>query len=154
MPSSNRAETGTPGRLDCQWYNGCGVSSESQISYGPAFNNNGGGWFAIERTTSFIKIWFWPRNVGNPPSDVRNPGSTVNTSNWGTPFAYFPNTQCDIASKFGPHNIVINLTFCGDWAGNVYGSSGCPSDCTTFVNNNPGAFINAFFDFAYIRTYT
>lgn len=88
--------------------------------------------FAIERTTTYINVWFWPQNVGNPPADVRNPVGTVNTANWvrllvgmrnsraeklildaqGTPFANFPNTQCDIASMFGPHNIIINLTFC------------------------------------------
>lgn len=30
----------------------------------------------------------------------------------GTPVANFPSTDCDIASEFGPNNIVINLTFC------------------------------------------
>ena len=57
----------------------------------------------------------------------------------------------------------------GDWAGSVYPSR-CPSTCVgeylsktvsnlilnmvkDFVNNNPGAFKNAFFDFASIRIY-
>jgi hypothetical protein len=26
----------------------------------------------------------------------------------GTPVAFFPSTSCNIASKFGPHNIIIN----------------------------------------------
>lgn len=60
----------------------------------------------------------------------------------------------------------------GDWAGGVYGNSGCPgtcvgvstssilacasSDCmlhTDYVNNNPAAFRDAYFDFAGIRVY-
>jgi hypothetical protein len=63
----------------------------------------------------------------------------------------------------------------GDWAGNVYQDSGCPSTCVgmfycfistvlanvtddvwniDFVNNNPASFKDAYFDFASIRTYT
>lgn len=56
--------------------------------------------------------------------------------------------MCDFPTHFGPHNIIINLTFCtvisltgrviivdanplsgGDWAGAAYSSSGCPSTC-------------------------
>jgi hypothetical protein len=72
------------------------------------------GWnrYAIERTPTFIKIWFWPRYANNIPSDVLNGASSVNTDNWGSPTANFPNTQCDINGKFGPANIIINLTFC------------------------------------------
>lgn len=38
--------------------------------------------YAVERTNSFIKVWFWPRNAGGIPSDVTNGASTVNTGNW------------------------------------------------------------------------
>jgi hypothetical protein len=38
--------------------------------------------YAIERTDSFIKIWFWARNDGLVPSDVANGCSSVNTDNW------------------------------------------------------------------------
>ncbi|KAF4601521.1 hypothetical protein EYR38_006175 [Pleurotus pulmonarius] len=133
---------------------GCGVKMSDSRSYGPAFNSNGGGWFAVERTSTFIKAWFWPRNAGNVPADVKNGQTVVNTGSWGTPSAYFPNTQCDIASHFKAHNIIINLRFCGDWAGSAYSSSGCPSSCVDFVNKNPGSFNNAFFDFASLRVYT
>ncbi|KAF5330034.1 hypothetical protein D9611_010459 [Ephemerocybe angulata] len=50
----------------------------------------------------------------------------------GVPTAYFPSSDlCDLKSKFGPNNIVINY----------------------FVNNNPDAFKNAFFDFKALRVY-
>ena len=51
-------------------------------SFGPSFNSAGGGWYAMERTDSFIKVWFWTRNAGNVPSDVKNGGTTVDTDNW------------------------------------------------------------------------
>ncbi|KAI0072358.1 putative laminarinase [Panus rudis PR-1116 ss-1] len=157
MPAS-RSQTGTATNLDCDanvnGNSGCGVTAPTANSYGPAFNANGGGWYAMERTNTFIKVWFWPRNAGNVPSDVRNGGSSVNTDNWGTPTAFFPNTQCDIASHFSPNNIIINLTLCGDWAGAVFNSDGCPGDCNTYVNQNPSAFANAYWDIAALRVYT
>jgi hypothetical protein len=61
----------------------------------------------MERTSTFIKVWFFPRG-GSVPSDVSSGGTSVNTDNWGTPDALFPDTSCSISSKFGPHNIVIN----------------------------------------------
>ncbi|KAL0958590.1 hypothetical protein HGRIS_013931 [Hohenbuehelia grisea] len=157
MPAS-RSQTGTALQNDCNVAvnsnAGCGVRMPTANSYGPSFNSNGGGWYAVERTTSFIKIWFWPRNSGSVPSDVRNGGSSVNTGNWGTPTAYFPNSQCDLNSHYQENNIIINLTFCGDWAGNAYGSSGYPSSCVDYVNKNPSAFAHAYFDFASLRVYT
>ncbi|KAJ3570796.1 hypothetical protein NP233_g4172 [Leucocoprinus birnbaumii] len=156
MPAS-RKETGTPTLLDCNanvnGNAGCGVKFPTANSYGPAFNNNGGGWYAVERAPAGIKVWFWPRHSTTVPAGVKNGGSSVNTDNWGTPTANFPNTSCDISQHFAAHNIIINLTFCGDWAGSVYSQSGCPSTCDDYVNNNPGAFSKAYFDFASIRVY-
>jgi len=159
MPASNRPMTGSPTQLDCDaavnGNTGCGVKFPTTNSYGPAFNSNGGGWFAMERTNSYFKVWFWPRNSATVPSDVRaNVGNQVNPSNWGTPVAFFPNTSCNIPQFFSPHNIIINLTLCGDWAGGVYPGSGCPSTCVDHVNNNPAAFREAYFDFAALRVYT
>ena len=121
--------SGVGGTTNTSGNTGCGVVAPSANSYGPSFNAAGGGFYAMERTNSFIKVWFWSRNA-NVPSDVRNGGSTVNTDAWvcylslshgihssktnrqGTPTAFFPNTNCDLASHFGPNEIVINLTFC------------------------------------------
>ncbi|KAG6908252.1 hypothetical protein DXG01_005586 [Tephrocybe rancida] len=110
---------------------GCGVKFSDSRSYGPSLNSNGGGWFAMERTSSFIKVWFWSRSATNVPSDVKNGATSVNTDNWGTPSAYFPSTSCPIGSKFGPHHIIINY----------------------YVNNNPSAFTNAYFDFQWLKIY-
>lgn len=157
---SNIRQLGTVLTTDCDasvnYNSGCGSAlSYAPNSFGPAFNAAGGGWYALERTDDYISVWFWSRDSWFTPVDVRLGSPVVDTSFWGTPAAYFPNTDCDLASHFGPNNIIINLTFCGDWAGSpaVYNASGCPSTCVDFVNNNPQAFKDAYFQFASIRVY-
>ena len=81
-------------------------------SYGPTFNESGGGWYAMERSDAGVKVWFWPRDSESVPHEVRHGALLVDTGCWGTPVADFPSTDCDMESHFGPHNIVINLTFC------------------------------------------
>ena len=39
-------------------------------------------WYAVERTDTFIKVWFWNREVPGTPSDVLNGASSVITDNW------------------------------------------------------------------------
>ncbi|KAE9401830.1 glycoside hydrolase family 16 protein [Gymnopus androsaceus JB14] len=158
MPATGRPQTGTSLGNDCDvnanFNEGCGVAFDNG-TFGPGFNDAGGGWFAMERTLEFIQVWFWPRASRTVPSVVRNGSPIVETQNWGTPQAYFPNTQCDLATEFGPNQIIFDLTLCGDWAGQdlVYAASGCPSTCTDFVNNNPEAFKEAYFEFNSIRVY-
>lgn len=82
MPAS-RAMTGTATINNCNvntdGNTGCGVQAPTANSYGPSFNSNGGGIYAMERTNSFIKVWFWPRNTGTP-GDVGT--ATISTDNW------------------------------------------------------------------------
>ena len=61
---------------------GCGVQSSIPNSYGKSFNTAGGGFYAMERTTTFIKVWFWSRNDPAVPADVKTAGATVNTDAW------------------------------------------------------------------------
>ncbi|KAF9528180.1 glycoside hydrolase family 16 protein [Crepidotus variabilis] len=156
MPG-NAGQTGYFTQFDCNYEvngnTGCSARSDNPNSYGPNFNRAGGGWYVLERTETFMKIWFWERYNPSVPASVRDYSEDIDTSNWGAPFAYFPSNSCDMRSKFQDHSIIINLTFCGDWAGGAYGQSGCPSSCEDFVMNNPHAFTNAFFDFGSIRVY-
>jgi hypothetical protein len=160
MPSSGVGQTGTIVSTDCNAFDasntGCGTKAPSPNSFGPNFNTNGGGWYAMERTTDSIQVWFWERDSSDVPDAVVSGCSKIDTSTFGIPYANFVNTQCNIPQHFGDHNIVINLTFCGDFAGDaaVYGASGCPSTCPSFVEQNPSAFENAFFDINALRVYT
>lgn len=82
MHPSVRQTVGT----DCDSFDnnnsGCGVKVNKANSYGPPFDANGGGYYAMERTTSHINVYFWARNDANVPSDLKNGASTINTSNW------------------------------------------------------------------------
>ncbi|KAF4622601.1 hypothetical protein D9613_009002 [Agrocybe pediades] len=158
MPAS-RPQSGISGQLDCNWlvnYNtGCTVKFKSNKSYGPEFNSNRGGWFVMERTEQHISMWFWARDDHRVPLEIKLGLPLLNTKTWGLPAAYFPNTECDLEKFFKAHKIIINLTLCGDWAGetNTWAASGCPSTCVDYVNNNPTAFADAYFDFAAMRIY-
>ncbi|CAE6444172.1 unnamed protein product, partial [Rhizoctonia solani] len=93
----SRDQTGTTTNTDCNWQvngnAGCGVLNPLANSYGPSFNANGGGWYAMERTSNYIKVWFWPRNSATVPAQVKNGASSIDTSSWGTPFASFVNNS-------------------------------------------------------------
>lgn len=122
---------------------GCGVAANNGQTYGSGLNQIGGGVYATEWTSSEISIWFFPRS--SIPSDISS-GNPV-PSNWGQPLSQFQG-GCDIDSYFQNQQIVFDTTFCGDWAGNVWGqSSTCSakaSSCQAFVGENPEAFSDAY----------
>jgi hypothetical protein len=90
---------------------GCSATTTTGNAYGDAFNNNGGGVYAMQWESSGIYVWFFPRN--NIPADIQN-GSPV-TGNWGTPVVAFNGgSGCNIDSHFANQNIVFDTTFCGD----------------------------------------
>jgi len=84
-------------------------------SFGPPFNRAGGGYFAMERTNTSIKLWFWSRESSSVPFDVRFALPIINTRRWGLPDAHFNSDKCDIETKFKPAFVLINLTLCGRW---------------------------------------
>jgi hypothetical protein len=110
--------------------------------------------FGLHSSTDCIlpinfSIWFWnvsgmswvieshsdsfPQRA-NLPSNLQNPGSTIDTSAWGTPSGAWPSTTCDTTTYFTPQKVclcgyvfifhthgssqlVLDITLCGDWAG-------------------------------------
>ncbi|OCH86885.1 endo-1,3(4)-beta-glucanase [Obba rivulosa] len=161
MPA-NRTQKGTARHNDCSSMaaqtsgnNGCSVSSPYSSTYGPTFNANGGGWYVVERTNQAISVWFWSRNDRSVPVAVRCGSRIINTASWTSPpIAYFPSSStCDLSANMKNHNIIINTMLCGSWAGSRYSASGCPGTCIDYVNANPSAFTNAYWDFAALRIY-
>lgn len=57
-------------------------------------------------------VYFWPRNDGSVPADIKSGGNSVNPASWGEPEALFPTDSCNWAQHFDAHNIVFDLTFC------------------------------------------
>ncbi|KAJ7045452.1 glycoside hydrolase family 16 protein [Mycena alexandri] len=160
--TQTRAQNGQSVSTQCDasfnYNQGCGVSFGQPNSYGPGFNADGGGWYAMHRGTCGISVWFWSRDNSTVPTEVSQGLPTVNPdpSLWGSSDAFFPTTSCDYMSHFDAHNIVFDLTFCGDWAGSpsAYGASGCPSTCEDWVNNNPTMFSEAYWEISSLRVYT
>lgn len=131
---------------------GCGIASHDTATYGTGFNANGGGVYATEWTSDAISIWFFPR--GAIPSDLSS--GNPDPSGWSKPAAKFEG-GCKIDEHFQNHNIIFDMTFCGDWAGNVWGQdsvcSSKASTCQAFVQNNPGAFTDAFWQVNSLKVY-
>lgn len=131
---------------------GCGVTDNTNVSYGAAFAANGGGVWATELAPSGVSVWFFPRP--SVPDNLQNSSMIPDPSTWGTPSAHFSNTTCSIADFFGDQQLVIDITLCGDWAGNSYVfSETCTGTCTDLVTT-PSNYDQAFFEIRSVRVYT
>lgn len=134
-------------RKDCSVVGaGCGMQTRGDGNYGDAFNSIKGGVYAMDWTSERIAVWFFPRD--SIPDDVasRSPDPTA----WGEPLAQFSGGDgCSIDSHFKTNNIVIDTTFCGDWAGSpsVWDSnlrcSASGRSCVQYVATNPLDFVGA-----------
>ncbi|KAI1406549.1 glycoside hydrolase family 16 protein [Hypoxylon fuscum] len=127
---------------------GCGVRDEP-ASYGAAYNTAQGGVMAMEWRAEGIRLWAFGRD--EVPADVA--AQAPDPSAWGEAAADFPNTDCDIGAHFRNQSIIVNIDLCGQYAGNVYATSGCPGNCTDYVANNPDAFADAFWEFGAFEVY-
>ncbi|KAH9937666.1 concanavalin A-like lectin/glucanase domain-containing protein [Fomitopsis serialis] len=117
---------------------GCGVTEWSRASYGPIFDEQSGGVFAMKWDVSGIGVWSFYRAA--VPQDVTNGQPTPST--WGEPVAFLEAGACDPLTNFINHSIIFDITFCGDWAGNDYTTSGCPGTCAERLME-PSNFDNA-----------
>lgn len=111
---------------------GCAFLDPDPQTYGHGFNIIAGGVFAHLWDNTGIRMWRFPRP--SIPADIvaKNPDPDT----WGTPAAFFPSTNCDIASHFSEHSLVIDTTICGDFGGPTYQTSGCPGTCAQAVANS------------------
>ncbi|KAL5341105.1 concanavalin A-like lectin/glucanase domain-containing protein [Aspergillus crustosus] len=134
---------------------GCVVEGQ-QGSSGTPFNKQGGGVYAMEWQKEYLKIWFFPRS--SIPASLT--AGRPDTSTFGTPMAHLQGT-CNFGERFSHQKLILDTTFCGDWAGNVYGDSGCPisdpsnpmQSCVNYVAQNPAEFENAYWELNSIKVY-
>ncbi|PVH95870.1 glycoside hydrolase family 16 protein [Periconia macrospinosa] len=141
------------GNADCGaggGFTGCGVEAPMATSYGTPFNANGGGVYATLWNNGGIKVWYFPtRDV---PANIRNNNPDPNS--WGQPIANF--AGCNFDDKFRDLNIIFDITFCGDWAGAAYPSSGCPQQytCNSYVASQPQAFGESYWLINSVKVYS
>lgn len=127
-------------------YIGCGFDTKDTNNYGTAFNRNGGGVYALEWTSSIIRVFFFPRQ--SIPADISTESPHPNPSTWGKPIAAFSGDGCDIDQHFKNHKIVFDTTFCGAWAGETFETVGeCKNTgmkCVDYVKSHPEIFEEAY----------
>ncbi|KAE8356403.1 putative endo-1,3(4)-beta-glucanase [Aspergillus coremiiformis] len=134
---------------------GCVVQGKDGTSGAP-FNQQGGGIYAMEWTSKFIKIWYFARSEIPKSITEGKPDPTA----FGTPMAHLQGT-CDFHERFKSQKFIFDTTFCGDWAGGVFGTSGCPvsnpsnpiQSCVNYVAENPAAFKEAYWEINYIKMF-
>eukprot|EP01119_Soliformovum_irregulare_P003953 TRINITY_DN14982_c0_g1_i1.p1 TRINITY_DN14982_c0_g1~~TRINITY_DN14982_c0_g1_i1.p1 ORF type:complete len:306 (-),score=70.62 TRINITY_DN14982_c0_g1_i1:40-957(-) len=153
MPWSGRNETGRVVAINCDAHvnnnAGCGVLSTQPNSFGEGFSSAGGGAYAMEYTEKGVKTWFFTKS--RMPRDIAS--NEPNPEWWPIPDAHFPfDGECS-SRHFGNQKMVFDLTFCGDWAGSAYRSSGCPGECNEYVANNPNAFEGYYFGIRSLKVY-
>ncbi|PFH54734.1 glycoside hydrolase family 16 protein [Amanita thiersii Skay4041] len=140
---------------------GCGIRASSSNSFGKAFNDNGGGVYAMKWDTTGVAIYFFSR--GSVPADIL--AGVPNPDGWGTAQARWPATSCDPFKYFINHSAIFDTTLCGDWAGAVWGVSGIPGQeqscaartgfatCEEFVRSNGVAFNEAYWEVKSVQIY-
>ena len=149
-------ETGTLQSSDCDtsvnYNSGCGVTSNTAQSYGAGFNGVGGGVYAMQWTSDYIRIWFFP--AGSVPVDIT--AGTPDPSTWGEPAANMEGS-CNIDSHFASHQIIFDTTFCGDYGNAVWSSdatcSAKASTCNAYVAGNPSDFADAYWSVNSVKVY-
>ncbi|KAF8640464.1 hypothetical protein AX17_000128 [Amanita inopinata Kibby_2008] len=127
---------------------GCAIGEWSRASYGPYFDAQGGGVFAMKWDENGIAVWSFYRAA--VPKDIVQ--GTPNPTNWGLPSAELWAEGCDPLNYFANHSIIFDITFCGDWAGNSYATSGCPGTCADRLMD-PTSFANASWSINSLKVY-
>ncbi|KAK0328260.1 hypothetical protein LTR54_001947 [Friedmanniomyces endolithicus] len=140
-------------------YTGCGVSATKPNNIGTPFNQASGGVYAMEWTSTAIRIWFFSRDEV-PASMIEANDAGPDPNAFGVPVANFQGS-CEIDAHFFNHSIVFDTTFCGSYAGNTWQGDGCPlldptngwQSCDDFVATNPQAFVDAYWEVNYLKVY-
>lgn len=126
---------------------GCASTNSDPASYGSSFNKNGGGVYAMEWTSDVIQVWNFGAN--SIPKDIKS--GEPDPSKWGKPTFTTAQGKCDIDSHFKNHKVVLDTTFCGNWAGQsqIWEATSCYDrvkypTCNSYVAANPEKFKDAY----------
>ena len=130
---SNQKQTGVTDLTQCQvdyatGNTGCRVEMNQTNSptWGKSFNDAGGGVFVMERSLGSagngVRVWHWSQSQA--PASVKSGSQSLDVSTFGTPASDMPiANMCH--SDCGSLALVLDITLCGDWAGQTYNQSGC-----------------------------
>ncbi|KAH9851304.1 concanavalin A-like lectin/glucanase domain-containing protein [Lenzites betulinus] len=142
---------------------GCAVLDSQSTSFGGDFAAAGGGVWATQFDETGVFIWFWGRK--DVPDTITNAKDTIDPSGWGTPAAAWPASSCDVPKFFTPQQLVIDITLCGDWAGEPHlyqqtcgGTLGNSTVDVCYIDNvintNGTNYQDAYFEISSIKVFT
>ncbi|KXJ95399.1 concanavalin A-like lectin/glucanase domain-containing protein [Microdochium bolleyi] len=137
------------GHLGCHY----AAPARDPTSYGDAFNAADGGVYALEWDDAHLKMWHFPR--AGIPIDIQV--GRPQPSKWGLPHALFGGSGCDADTYFYNMSLVLNINFCGNYAGNLWTETDTcnqlASSCEAYVAGHPEAYTEAYWDVRYIDVY-
>ncbi|KAL1747560.1 glycoside hydrolase family 16 protein [Schizophyllum fasciatum] len=119
-------------------YQSCGGSQDSKTSFGKAFNDAGGGVFALELNENLVAMHQW--NIADVPKDIQD--NNPDPSQWGEPIFKMPSDQCVIGDHFKDLMLVINTNLGGFFSEGVWaidGAGGQETSCQKQTNFNSAA---------------
>ncbi|KAK1066779.1 hypothetical protein LTR33_011514 [Friedmanniomyces endolithicus] len=148
----------TPGTTGCsvQAVHQAKTRGMTLATAGEAFNKQNGGVYVTAWMKSGVSVYLFDRSA--LPADLVAGHPTPHT--WLTaPLASFSGSGCNYGTALSTMRITTDQTFCGDWAGKVWSSSGAAAatgtaTCAEYVQNNPGAFKDAYFEIAGIKVFS
>ena len=129
---------------------GCAIIDDDAASFGAPFNARGGGVVATVWDRRGIRTYRWARGAVPSALAARKP---PREADWGLPYARFDfGPGCD-AGHFHSHQIVFDLTLCGDWAGGTFASQCADvakgASCEAFVSRGANM-MEAYWDVNYV----
>lgn len=134
---------------------GCSIVAPAHANTsGLAFNDNGGGVFALEWTAGFLSVYFFPRGaipagllqrggashsaVLSSGGDSANSTTAPDPSGWAAAnrIAYFEG--CEFDAHLSNLSLVVDMDFCGGWVESQWENGGCMAStgkdsCADFV---------------------
>ncbi|KAF2449155.1 glycoside hydrolase family 16 protein [Karstenula rhodostoma CBS 690.94] len=148
---------------DCTW------KSDGPSSQGCSFNAEEGTFnqpfndqyrvVALQVESERIRIWHFKKT--EVPADLSS--ANPNPDAWTkAPTVHITPKSCDFHKAFNHFYIIINITFCGSWAGDDFSNTNyagqCKaktgtSDCKSWVAGHPTDFTNTYFEFNSIKLF-
>lgn len=146
-----------------QGSDGCSIQAPKHLATktgtlataGKGFNDQGGAVFVVDWTAQGVSMYMFARH--NVPADIV--AGKPDPASWNAvPVAKFSGAGCDYTTSLSDAVIIADTTFCGQWAGDVWTSSGAAAatgvkTCAEYVENNPAAFSEAYFEIRSIRVF-
>ncbi|KAL2140383.1 hypothetical protein VTI28DRAFT_3875 [Corynascus sepedonium] len=143
-------------RYDNCWYQAPGQPGNTGCAADQAdgtFGSASGGVYATLWDKDSFKVWSWTHD--NVPSDVTS--GNPDPSKWDKPAFAAGGNSCDVTKAFKDMRMILNINFCGDAAGGLWGetcqSTTGVSQCSKYVQENPDAFKETYWKIRGIDVY-